>query len=65
MNGGRTCPVRIAYDNASLEKSRKSLDDKDQPPSSFHVFMLDCDGHRHAEPVHNIYGFESRLRVGP
>ena len=48
---------------ASLEKGRKLLDQKGAGLGP--LFMRDCDGNRHADPVRNIYGLESRLPSRP
>src|SRR5271157_1535933 len=48
----------IVCDLASLEKGGKLLSQKDQPVP---LFMLDCDAHRHAAPVHVNYLGQSAL----
>jgi hypothetical protein len=56
---GALCLGRAGYAAASPEKSRKLLDQKGAGLGP--LFMPDCDRNRHADPIHNIYGFASRL----
>ena len=60
---GALCLGRVGYTAASPEKSRKLLDRKGAGLSP--LFMPDCDGNRHVDPVRKIYGLESRLPSRP
>src|ERR1019366_3246085 len=42
----------LGFDKASLEKARKLLWKREQ---TSRLFMLDCDGDRHADPVYTNY----------
>lgn len=53
MRLARALSAKIGYDWGSLEKGRKFVGT--ERSSLDPLFMLDCDGHRHAEPVLNSY----------
>jgi len=57
---GALCPVQIGYDMASREKGWQVIEAEG---STCPVFMLDCDGNRHAELDINSYLWIASFRV--